>query len=355
LKLPEAAGARLGVVVGALLVVVIVLGVAGVGRGSSKVAPVLVAPRGGDTSLAPYDGLGTWVDVFDFVPAYQRDGVAPTFTADDVDVAAEAGVRTIYLQGARSDDRLSGLVPDDLLGPILARAHARGLKVVGWYLPTLGDVDADLDRLVRLARYSGPEGQRFDGIAVDIEDNQVVTDPAARSQRLIDLSKRLREQLGPDHAIGAIVLPAVLTEVINPQYWPGFPWAQIDPYYDVWLPMAYWSGRKTDSGYHDGYKYAAESVQRMRGLLGDAGAKVHLIGGIADAVTEDEVRGFLRALTDTAAIGGSLYDYRTTPGGIWGILREGMRTALAPVGTTVPGVTVPSAPTTTAAPVTPAS
>jgi hypothetical protein len=48
---------------------------------------------------------------------------------------------------------------------------------------------------------------------------------------------------------------------------------------------------------------------------------VHPVGGIADVISEAEVRDFLRALTDTDALGGSLYDYRTTPGGIWGVLR----------------------------------
>ena len=48
---------------------------------------------------------------------------------------------------------------------------------------------------------------------------------------------------------------------------------------------------------------------------------MHPVGGIGDVISEAEVRDFLRALTDTDAIGGSLYDYRTTSGGLWGVLR----------------------------------
>jgi hypothetical protein len=82
-------------------------------------------------------------------------------------------------------------------------------------------------------------------------------------------------------------------------------------------------------------------VRRMRALVGDSNLKVHPIGGIADVISEAQTRDFVRALTDSDALGGSLYDYRTTPGGVWGILR-GVAAALeAPPGptTTLPDPT----------------
>ena len=321
MSLPESPRARLALLVAGLVVIVLVAGLVALVRGGERspaVEPVTPVVQGGTFDLAAYKGLGAWVDVFDFVPAYQTGGVTPTVTADDVDTMASLGVKTLYLQAARADDRLNGPVPDDLLVPFLRRAHQRGLRVVGWYYPTFGDVALDLERLLQIAHFDSG-GQRFDGLAVDIEDNQVVKDPLERSRRLVDLSKQLRDALGPKATIGATVLPAVQTEVINPLYWPGFPWAELKPYYDVWMPMAYWSFR--DGVYKSGYTYVTESVRRMRALVGDPNLKVHPVGGIADAVSEGDVRDFLRALTDTDALGGSLYDYRTTPGGIWGILR----------------------------------
>ena len=140
--------------------------------------------------------------------------------------------------------------------PFLERAHRLGMRVVGWYYPDFASVDVDLERLLQIAHFD-QGGQRFDGVSVDIEDNQVVTDPAERSRRLVELSAGSARTLGPEAAIAATVLPAVLTEVLNPTYWPGFPWAQLKPYYDVWMPMAYWSFRD-ESPYKSGYTYTGE-------------------------------------------------------------------------------------------------
>jgi hypothetical protein len=339
LNLPESAKARLGILAGGLAVLILIAALVAVFRSDkspdvekASASPVAGGSHGGSFDVDSYEGLGTWVDVFDFVPAYQQGGVTPTVTAADVDTMASLGVRTIYLQAARNDSRTAGLVAPDLLVPFLEAAHRKDMKVVGWYYPDFVDVNVDLERLMQIVDFDVGE-QRFDGVAVDIEDNQEVTDPADRSARLVDLSKRLREAAG-DKAIGAIVMPAVQTEVINPLYWPTFPWADLKPYYDVWLPMAYWNFR--EDPYHSGYSYVTESVRRMRALVGDPELKVHPIGGIADVISEDETRDFVRALTDTDSLGGSLYDYRTTPGGIWGILR-----------TVDAGLEAPPGPTTT--------
>jgi hypothetical protein len=296
---------------------------------SPSAAGEALDPGAGNAGLTAYEGLGAWVDVFDFAPAYQEDGRNPLVTVDDVDVMADLGVKTIFLQAARFDDRTpEGLLDPALLASYLERAHQRGMRVVGWYLPKLEDLDGDLER-VRAIHEFDVDGQRFDGIALDIEDTESVADPAERSLRLVELSRRIRETVGEDAAVGAIVLPAALLEVVNPNFWPGFPWAEIAPYYDVWMPMTYWSDRREESGYRSGYTYAEDSTRRMRTQLGDPAAPVHPIGGIGDLISEGEVRDYLQALTDTDALGGSIYDYRTMFGGAWGVLREGMAAALS--------------------------
>jgi hypothetical protein len=128
---------------------------------------------------------------------------------------------------------------------------------------------------------------------------------------LVELSQRLRER-SPDDVLGAIVLPAVQLEVVNQGLWPGFPYRALADIYDVWLPMSYWTFRRADSGYQDGYHYAYESIQRLRANLGDPNALVHPIGGIGDEMTPEQLDGFLRSLADTSALGGSVYDWQTT-------------------------------------------
>ena len=122
-------------------------------------------PRARD--LSSYEGYGAWVDVFDFSPPYAGD--TPPVGTGDIDAMAATGVRTIYLQGARLDDRTpDGLEDPWLLAEFLATAHAADIDVVGWYLPRWTADEADLERLQLLADFE-VLGHRFDGVAVDIE------------------------------------------------------------------------------------------------------------------------------------------------------------------------------------------
>jgi hypothetical protein len=265
----------------------------------------------GPGSVAVYAGEGTWVDAYDYVPQYGKDPTEPTpVRPQDIDAMADAGVRTLYLQASRLDGIATEVLLDrPRLAEILLRAHARGMRVVAWYLPHFADVTADLARLEAIAAFRVLD-HRFDGIAVDIEDTTTVRDPHDRNRALIELSNRLRAEL-PGWALGAIVLPPVLIEDVNRSYWPGFPWTDLAPLYDVWLPMSYWTFRKPESVLHDGYAYNAESVRRLRANLQNPAALVHGIGGIADTVSPAEIDGFVRSLVDTGAIGGSLYDWST--------------------------------------------
>ncbi len=263
--------------------------------------------------LSPYEGLGTWVDAFDYGPAYQTEGHGPAVTPDDVDAMADAGVRTLYLQATRDDPRSpDGFVDEDLLDEFVLRAHERDMAVVGWYLPTFSSVTTDLANLQALLEFE-VEGHRLDGVGVDIESTEEVPNPAIRNSRLVRLSEQLDELAGDDTPLSAIVLPPVLTEVINPDYWPDFPWAKLAPYYDVWQPMSYWSQRTEDSGYNDGAAYHEESVTRLLANLGaeEGDVVVHGIGGIGDEVTGEDLLAFAQALSADGAVGGSVYDWAT--------------------------------------------
>lgn len=270
--------------------------------------------------LEPYHGYGTWVDAFDYGPAYQTAGHPPSVTPDDVAAMADAGVTTLYLQARRDDPRSpGGWIDKGLLDRFVVAAHDRGLRVVGWYLPTFAHVPDDLANLEAMLDYEH-DGHRLDGVAVDIEYTEAVPDIAHRNRRLVRLSQDLRAVAG-DEPLGAIVLPPVLTEVVNPDLWPAFPWAEIAPLYDVWLPMSYWTYRTPDSGYDNGATYHEESVRRLKRDLGLARPVIHGIGGIGDEATVADLRAFAAVLSRTGAVGGSVYD--------WATLSEEKRTALA--------------------------
>ena len=289
-----------------------------VGESLARVEARLVVDAPPPRTLDPYRGLGTWVDSYDFDPAYVPGDitVAPSDLAD----MAAHGVRTVFLQSSRSDRRAIGLVSDPwLLAGFLLAADRTGMAVVAWYLPKWSDDDEDLDRLLAIDRFS-VLGRRFDGLAVDIEWNRDGLGAIERSDRLVDLSDRLRRTVGDD-PLGAIVMPPVITDEINLAYWPGFPWGEVAPLYDVWLPMGYWSFRSEEHA--DPAFYVAQNIRRLRADLDDPEALVHAIGGIGAAdgsalvdpgeplATIDDLAPFVGALVSEGAVGGSIYDWAT--------------------------------------------
>jgi hypothetical protein len=254
--------------------------------------------------LTSYRGLGTWVDVYDWSRTFGR---GPTLVGPgDVDQMAQLGVQTLYIQTSKWDSP-TDILDQDLLVPIVERARAHGIKVVGWYLPTLEDPGRDLARLVAIDRLG------LDGVAVDIEARNVA-DVNERNRRLIELSTALRQAL-PGRTLGGIVLPPVQLEAVNNRYWSPFPYAEIAPLYDVWLTMGYWSVRRGE--WRDAYRYTSENIARLRRNLGQPNAFVHPIGGTADGTTAADVQGFLHAAVEQRALGGSLYDWRTSHAELW--------------------------------------
>jgi hypothetical protein len=272
--------------------------------------------------ISPYRGLGAWVDSFDYAPRLQQEGSPPSVTADAVDDMAKLGVHTLYLQVANPDGAPSTqLTDEEQVHDLLARAHHVGVRVVAWFLPAFADVNADYQMVQTIADFRA-DGERFDGLALDVEDTTSVADVATRNNRLVDLARRTKKLLA-SRPLGAIVYPAVQTEVINPILWPGFPYRRLAPSIDVWLPMTYFTFRSDDSGYRDAFKYTDESIVRLRADLKNNGAPVHPIGGIANLTTPADYDAFLRAARETKAVGYSVYDYNTTASSAWPVLRRG--------------------------------
>lgn len=264
--------------------------------------------RGGAWTLGPHQGLGVWLDVYDWTNEL-TDG-QPTVQPADVDRMADLGIQTLYIQTAHRRSA-SDVIELERLIPFIDRAHARGMAVVAWYLPTLEDVSVDLRRLLAAARLP------VDGLGVDIESRDVA-DPGERTRRLLGLSMRLREAVG-SRAIAAITPSAVHLQVVNPDFWPGFPWPQLAKAYDVILPMSYWSVRGPE--WRSGERYIGENIDRIRASTGRPDVPIHAIGGIADAASLPDVQGMVRAIQARGILGGSLYDWNTSQPAQWHALR----------------------------------
>lgn len=267
-----------------------------------------LVPRGGAWTLGPHQGLGVWLDVYDWTGEL-TGGQAPV-RAKEIDRMAELGIQTLYIQTAHRRSAADVIEPDRLRAYI-DRAHAHGMAVVAWYLPTLEDVEVDLRRLVAAARLP------VDGLGVDIE-SRAVGDPAERTRRLLALSTRLRQAVG-DRAIAAITPSAVHLQLVNPGFWPGFPWPQLAATYDVIMPMSYWSVRGPE--WRSGERYIGENIDRIRASTGRPDVAIHAIGGIADGATVADVQGMVRAIQARRILGGSLYDWHTSQPAQWQALR----------------------------------
>jgi hypothetical protein len=215
-------------------------------------------------------------------------------------------------------------------------AHANGMRIVGWYLPGYGNLDRDVDRTVAIATFRTSDGQRFDALAVDIEDkcevqgstcNGVTPSPTLTQEgwnaAIVTHMQRVRATLGALYPMAAIV-PPPLGMALRPSHWTGFPWRSLPRGYNVLAPMAYWSYRDDcpQVPEHCAYGYTADNVAQVRSLTGDPVLAIHVAGGVGDNVTTAQVSDFANAALASGVIGGSLYDYRTTAPSCWAPLRR---------------------------------
>ncbi|HEX9890820.1 MAG TPA: hypothetical protein VGB28_02000 [Actinomycetota bacterium] len=245
-------------------------------------------------SLSAYRGLGAWVDIYD-PAAWRRPGRVVARLAD-------RGVRTLYLETNNYHSPGKIRYPEGT-GTFIDKAHARGLKIVGWYLPGLRNLKRDRRRSLAAIRFRSPNGGRFDSFALDIESS-LVKKVSRRNRKLLRLSRFLRRKVG-GATLGAII-PSPRGMELSPSYWPRFPYAQLADRYDVFLTMTYYSYRtKGGKGVTD---YMRRSIDILRTRTGDPDIPIHAIGGLANASSAAESRAFVRSVREHGLLGGSLYD-----------------------------------------------
>lgn len=268
-----------------------------------------------------YYGLAAWIDMYDAGPWEE-----PERTVADL---ARRGVRTLFVQTSNYRQQRP-LHRPAVLSRLLAAADHWQLRTVGWYLPGFDSPRRDWHRVKAAVTHASASGHSLDGFALDIEATAVPS-IATRNRRMLWLSRRLRWLVGDQAALGAII-----PDPVAQQYWPGFPYREVDALYDVFLPMAYWTGdTRGAAGVH---RRTRQAIALIRGRTGNPSVPVHVIGGLASYASAAEVRGFVQAAIRSGAAGASLYDAPITSAIQWQQLRPiGLLSDSAVPGPVAPG------------------
>ena len=208
---------------------------------------------------------------------------------------------------------------------MLEAAHDHGIRVVAWYLPELRSVAVDRERSAQAMAYRSARGDRFDGFALDIE-SQAVSNISTRVARLIKLSHQVRGALGPDVPFGAIT-PPPSKGTDNPRAgWPHFPWKQLAPVYDAWLPMSFFvlaDGGPPKSRAANVRNTFVEDVRHIRTQTAGAPQRpVHLVAETAAEAGPRELAGLAQAARASKVTGASVYDAQTSTTAEWRTLRK---------------------------------
>ena len=261
---------------------------------------VAVTAGPGTKDVSAYKGLGSWIDIFNTKP-WANPGRA-------VRLMHARGAKTIFLQTSTYGQG-TGIYDRKAVDAYLHHAHRRGMKVVAWYVPAFDQQKIDFKRIRAAIRYRSPTGERFDSFGLDIEAENV-SDVSLRNERLLSLSKRIRNLAGPNYPLGAIT-----PDPVEATYWPSFPYKELAEIYDVFVPMGYFTFRA--AGFKDVHDYTKQGIKTIRRETGDPDVPIHFIGGIADDAQPRELKGFVKAARDHAIEGASLYDYPITSRESW--------------------------------------
>ena len=240
-----------------------------------------------------FSGLGAWVDMY--------DGPPWKYPLRAVQKMSDKGVKTLYLETANyRKPRTGSIYRPAAVAKFLTAADEAGIEVVAWYVSGFKNLRRDVRRSRAAIEFRTADGLGFDSFALDIEAT-LVRDIETRNRRARRLSRRIRELVGDEAPLGAIVPEA------GALYWPDFPYRGLANVYDAFLPMAYFSYRT--SGARGVYSYVASNIAVARQ---ETAKPVHVIGGIAEDSTPREVQAMVRAANDSDAFGASLYDFPTT-------------------------------------------
>lgn len=254
-------------------------------------------------SLAAYRGTGSWVSIYDTVAWRNPARVVRTLQRHRV--------HTLFLETA-NDRQHRDVVRPVKVAQFIVAAHRAGLRIVGWYLPSLATPGRDLRRAVAGARFRTPDGQRFDSFALDIEST-TVRPLRRRSIRATSLAAATRRAMPRRMTLGAITI-----DPVGGRYWDGYPFKALAESVQVFLPMEYFTART--KGVRRVARYSSANVVAVRARAGDSSFPVHPVGGDARHASVAELRAFLRGSATASAVGVSLWEYGGTSKRQWAAL-----------------------------------
>jgi hypothetical protein len=280
----------------AVPVVVLALAIVSVGAGT--------APAAERADASVFGGLGTWVDIYDGAVYAAPERVAQRIAARQV--------RTVWVETA--NDRAAVDVVDPVrLGRLVDALHARGIRVVAWYLPGHLKPALDQRRALAMLSFRTATGGAFDGVALDVESTKL-RNVALRSRRAVTLARQLRAAAGDVPLAIVPFNPRGLER--RPATWPRFPWADLAASADAFAPMVYTGGAL--KGFDATYGYVTRALRLLRLNTADPDVQIHVAGGVADRMGPEELAGFVAAVEDDGGtIGVSLYDWMTTTPRAW--------------------------------------
>jgi hypothetical protein len=274
-----------------------------------EVAAARVPATAGSTvsrgaSLDAYRGLASWIDIYD-----TRAWSDPSAAVNDM---ASHGVRTLFIETANYHSPDAVFRPD-AQAAFISAAHARGMKVVAWYLPDMKPGSVDTTRIMRAIQFRTPDGQGFDSFALDIEDTSISSE-AVRNADLKRLSDRIRSAAGPSYPLGAII-PSPVGLARSHSSWANFPYTMLAGVYDVFVPMGYYTYHGSSAG--AALSDVRDNLRILRSKPGCADVPVHLIGGIAENSSDAQTKAFVDGVLRGDCIGASLYGWAGTSQGAW--------------------------------------
>lgn len=267
-------------------------------------APVVLRVRAVASPAAITAGKGMWLMYADW------KGNAP---GELLAQAKADGIRYLYLEVATSRD---GFYGGPALESFLAQAHAQGIAVLAWVYADLTNPAADTALARQAASFTTPWGVRADGVAADLEGNQIT------AQTVTPYAQVLAASLGSERPLVAVTYP--------PQMRPNFPFAALAPYTQVFAPMDYWHAVQAGYSYQQVYQYVADSVSQIRSLSGDPTLPVSIAAQAYDmygngatgaySPTGLEERAAVRAARAAGAEGISFYRWGTASSAEWSVI-----------------------------------
>ncbi len=224
---------------------------------------------------------------------------------DTIQRYKDAGVTHVFTLVSTTSD---GFFGQDMMDDFLYQAHDAGITVIGWVYAANKDPYKDAGQTLQVLNYTTPQGQRFDALAADLEENLY-------QWHQEEFAKSIRNTMGPNYPMIAVVYPAT--------WGKNQPWSVYAKYYDVMAPMLYWHNKVKPYTYQEVYDAVAAEVPKMKELT-RPDMPVHIIGQSYNmfddpnqAPTWEEIQGAMRAAKDKGAIGYSTYRGRTATWAEW--------------------------------------